>query len=256
MVNGISNSGSTAVLQGSFPTAADSYTRNIRQQIANAQKKLQDLSANEELSLDEKLKKRQEIQQEITSLNQQLRQHQTEQRKERQAENSMDEMLGGSRTAAASGKKGTNASQTNVSRAILSADSSMKLARTQGGVAVQMEGRTGVLKAEIQADSGRGASTEKKEAELADLTEKVQETQSAQISTLSEAVKDVEKAAEADRTAETDTKKTDTKKTDTKKTDKAESAETEPTNRNDDAKPADNAPAEAGENAQRIDIRL
>ncbi len=43
------------------------------------------------------MKKRQEIQQEITNLNQQLRQHQIEQRKEQQSKNSssMDDMVAG-----------------------------------------------------------------------------------------------------------------------------------------------------------------
>ena len=51
----------------------DSISRNLKNQIANAQKKLQELSSNQELSLEEKMKKRQEIQQEISSLTQQLR---------------------------------------------------------------------------------------------------------------------------------------------------------------------------------------
>ena len=59
----------------------DSVSKNIQNQIANAQQKLQDLSSNEEMSLEDKMKKRQEIQQEINNLNQQLRQHQIEQRK-------------------------------------------------------------------------------------------------------------------------------------------------------------------------------
>ena len=64
--------------------ANDSVSKNIQNQIANAQKKLQELSSNEELSIEDKMKKRQEIQQEINNLNQQLRQHQIEQRKEQQ----------------------------------------------------------------------------------------------------------------------------------------------------------------------------
>ena len=47
------------------------YTKSIQRLIADAQQKLQDLSSIEELSLEDKMKKRQEIQQEITNLNQQ-----------------------------------------------------------------------------------------------------------------------------------------------------------------------------------------
>ena len=88
-VNGISgaNNGMQAGSSGRI-TQLDSVSKNIQNQIANAQKKLQELSSNEELSIEDKMKKRQEIQQEINNLNQQLRQHQMEQRKEQQAKNS------------------------------------------------------------------------------------------------------------------------------------------------------------------------
>ena len=81
-VNGISgaNNGMQAGSSGRI-TQMDSVSKNIQNQIANAQKKLQELSSNEELSIEDKMKKRQEIQQEINNLNQQLRQHQMEQRK-------------------------------------------------------------------------------------------------------------------------------------------------------------------------------
>ena len=46
----------------------DSISRNLKNQIANAQKKLQELSSNQELSLEEKMKKRQEIQQPDTAV--------------------------------------------------------------------------------------------------------------------------------------------------------------------------------------------
>ena len=54
----------------------DSVSKNIQNQIANAQKQLKELSANKDMSIEEKMKKRQEIQQQITDLNNQLRQHQ------------------------------------------------------------------------------------------------------------------------------------------------------------------------------------
>ena len=108
--------------------ANDSVSKNIQNQIANAQQKLQDLSSNEEMSLEDKMKKRQEIQQEINNLNQQLRQHQIEQRKEQQSKNSssMDDMVAGTKNTSA--KKGTGLSQAGM-RAMISADSSMKQAR-------------------------------------------------------------------------------------------------------------------------------
>ena len=151
-VNGISgaNNGIQAGSSGRI-TQMDSVSKNIQNQIANAQKKLQELSSNEELSIEDKMKKRQEIQQEINNLNQQLRQHQMEQRKEQQTKKtSMDDMLGGSRkTAPKSGNQSAGLSQASM-QAMISADSSMKQAKVQGSMATQMEGKAGVLESEIK----------------------------------------------------------------------------------------------------------
>lgn len=181
-VNGISGA-NNSIQAGSSGriTQMDSVSKNIQNQIANAQKKLQELSSNEELSIEDKMKKRQEIQQEINNLNQQLRQHQMEQRKEQQTKKtSMDDMLGDSRkTAPKSGNQSAGLSQASM-QAMISADSSMKQAKVQGSMATQMEGKAGALESEIKMDKGRGASTEKKEEELADLQAKAQAATAAQ----------------------------------------------------------------------------
>lgn len=199
-INGINGTNTQTGTIG-MAQANDSVSKNIQNQIANAQKKLQELSSNEELSIEDKMKKRQEIQQEINNLNQQLRQHQMEQRKEQQTKKtSMDDMLGGSRkTAPKSGNQSAGLSQASM-QAMISADSSMKQAKVQGSMATQMEGKAGVLESEIKMDKGRGASTEKKEEELADLQAKAQAATAAQVSTLADANKKMEEAAVAERT--------------------------------------------------------
>lgn len=202
-INGISGMNNNIQAGGSgINMQTDSVSRSIQNQIANAQKQLQELSSNEDMTPEEKMKKRQEIQQEITTLNQQLRQHQIEQRKEQQSKGaSMDDMLGGKRKAAKSGNKGSGLSQVSM-QAMISADSSLKQAKVQGSVATQMEGKAGVLESEIKMDKGRGASTEKKEEELADLQAKAQSATAAQISTLADAGKVMEEAAKADQATE------------------------------------------------------
>ena len=174
----------------------DSVSKNIQNQIAKAQQKLRDISSDEEMSLEDKMKKRQEIQQEITNLNQQLRQHQIEQRKEQQSksQSSMDDMIAD--TKKTSSKKDTGLSQTGM-KAMISADSSVKQAKTQGGVATQMKGRAAVLESEIKQDAGKG-NTEQKEAELSVLQEKAQATTKGQMSTLADADKSIKEAAEAE----------------------------------------------------------
>ena len=195
-INGISG-GNTQTAQAGMLQATDSYSRNIQNQIANAQKQLQELSSNEEMTLEEKMKKRQEIQQQISDLNIQLRQHQMEQRKEKQQAKgtSMDDMLGGT-NGGKSGSKSTGLSQAGMT-AMISADTSIKQAKVQGSVATSMEGRAGVLESEIK--NNHGSDVTKKQEELADVTQKAQAATASQMNTLAEANKAIEEAAAAEQ---------------------------------------------------------
>ena len=195
-INGI-NGANTQMGQMGMNQATDSYSRNIQNQIANAQKQLQELSSNEEMTLEEKMKKRQEIQQQISDLNMQLRQHQMEQRKEKQQAKgtSMDDMLGGTK-GGKSGSKSAGLSQTSMT-AMISADTSIKQAKVQGSVATSMEGRAGVLESEIK--NNHGSDVTKKKEELADVTQKAQAATVSQMNTLAEANKAMEEAAVVER---------------------------------------------------------
>ena len=195
-INGI-NGANTQMGQMGMNQATDSYSRNIQSQIANAQKQLQELSSNEEMTLEEKMKKRQEIQQQISDLNMQLRQHQAEQRKEKQQAKgtSMDDMLGGTK-GGKSGSKSAGLSQASMT-AMISADTSIKQAKVQGSVATSMEGRAGVLESEIK--NNHGADVTKKKEELADVTQKAQAATVSQMNTLAEANKAMEEAAVVER---------------------------------------------------------
>ena len=195
-INGI-NGANTQMGQIGMHQATDSYSRNIQNQMANAQKQLQELSSNEEMTLEEKMKKRQEIQQQISDLNMQLRQHQAEQRKEKQQARgtSMDDMLGGTK-GGKSGSQSAGISQASMT-AMISADSSMKQAKVQGSVATSMEGRAGILESEIK--NNHGSDVTKKKEELADVTQKAQAATASQMNTLAEANKAVEEAAVAER---------------------------------------------------------
>ncbi|MDE6314061.1 MAG: FlxA-like family protein [Lachnospiraceae bacterium] len=212
-INGI-NGANTQAGQVGMNQITDSYSRNIQNQITNAQKQLQELSSNENMTLEEKMKKRQEIQQQISDLNMQLRQHQMEQRKEKQQtkSSSMDDMLGSTKSGK-TGSESSGLSQASMT-AMISAGSSMKQAKVQGSVATKIEGRAGVLESEIKLDKVRGNDTQKKEEELADVEQTAMKATAAQMNTLSDANKRLEEAAKADSRAE----KTDGKDTDTKDT--------------------------------------
>lgn len=202
-VNAIHGGNALALRSGGNLTN-DSYSRNIKNQIANAEKQLKELSSNETMSVDEKMKRREELQQQISDLNMQLRQHQTELRRasaSRSGQSQMDDFLGGShktgnQKSAGSGQTGINQS---TMQAILSADGSMKQARVQGSVAMRMEGKAGVLKAEIKQDEALGDNTEKKKAEMASLEQKAQAATESQLMNLAEANRTMQEAAKAEQ---------------------------------------------------------
>lgn len=179
-----------------------SYSKNLHNQIENAQKSLQELSDNKEMSVDEKMKKRQEIQKQITELQQNLRQHQIEQRRS-QRENkgsSIDDMISAS-PRGSKNKKGTGVSAATM-QSMVSADMSIKQVEAQGLTKAQMEGTAGILKTEIEQDAARGIDTSRKEEELEDINKRSQNIASAQIGELSKANESIKDAKESENDAD------------------------------------------------------
>lgn len=228
----------------------DSVSKNIQNRIATLRERLQTISSDENMSMEDKMKKRQEIQQEISNLNQQLRQHEIEQRQTQQVKKQPIEDF--PKPKRKSSKKGSGLSQASM-QAMISADSSMKQAQVQGSVASAMDGRAGVLKSEIKQDAGR--NTEDKEAELAKTEQKSAEAAAAQMNTVSDANRAMEEAARAD--AEDTERDSRTDKTDSRA--KTKNKKTE----NKDVKPAvsdtetqKSKPASEGTAGNTVDVRL
>ena len=215
--NGVANS--VQSVHANMNMQSDSVSKGIQGQIMNAQKQLQELSANKDMTLEEKMKRRQEIQQEINNLNQQLRQHQIEKRKEQQAKNTPKK-----EESENSQKENTSDQKAGLSTAsmesMISADSSIKLAQVQGSTATQMEGRAGVLKVEIKLDGGRGGDTSAKEAELADVEQKAENATNSQLNTLAEANQTMAEATEADKAENKTNSENEDSKTDQAAADK------------------------------------
>lgn len=204
-VNGIAGMntqmGHMGITQG-----GDSYSKNIQNQIASAQNQLKELSSNKEMSLEEKVKKRQEIQKQIADLNNQLRQHQVEQRKQKQQEKktSMDDMLGtGNTRKAKAGKKGRGLSQAGM-KALISADSALSQAQAGEQIATQISGQANVLKSEIHMDKQAGLDTKAKEEELAKVEENLEGATASQIENLGKASEEIKEASQGtEKTEET-----------------------------------------------------
>ena len=191
---------------GLLGQSEDAQSKSIRKQIEEKQQELSELSSKEDMSPEEKMKKRQELTKEISDLNMQLRQHQMEKRmleraeKQKQSQNAQNAGAQGAGSAS-KGKGKTQAAglSTEGMSAMLSADASMKQAKVQGSVSNKMENRAGVLESEIKLDSARGGSTEGKEAALADVRARAENAANAQAGSLREANESAREAAEAER---------------------------------------------------------
>lgn len=232
----------------------DSQSRSIQKQIADKQKELQELSSKEGLTLEEKMKKRQEINQEINDLNLQLRQHQMEvSRKARQKKgNTMDEMLGGAGERRNKADKNTGTGMTGSSmQSIISADMSMDQVRVQDSVKTSLEGRAEVLKAELNQDGGNGVSSEKKEAELAALQDKAADVEKEQMGAISDIQEGIHRATEEEhQSAEGEEKTEEEQNPDTK------SLASEETKNGDQQEAASDKQTETPADYRPVDIRL
>lgn len=221
-ISGMGSAG--GVMQaGLFGQGDDAQSQSIRKQIERKQQELSELSGREDVSPEEKMKKRQELVKEISDLNMQLRQHQTEKHMQEKAERQKEQQRAAkaSESAGVSGKQGKNTAaglSTEGMSAMLSADASMKQAKVQGSVANRMENRAGVLKAEMKLEKSEKVLMSK-EAALADVEGKAASAANAQAGSLKAAVESAERAAEAERSNHAE----DTQKERSKQTENAES---------------------------------
>lgn len=190
-VNATNDAGTIRAGQLGLGQQMDSVSKNLQRQIEMAQKQLQELTANKDMSAEEKMKKRQELQKQINELSNQLRQHQMQQKQEalREAKKkqSNDEGLSCREKGNGTGKGGSTGLSQSGMTAILSADTAMSQAQVQGGVAAKMEGKARVLKAEIKQDEALNGDTAKKREELVAVEQTALDATAGQMNTLKEA---------------------------------------------------------------------
>lgn len=192
------------MLAGVFGQGDDAQSKSIRKQIERKQQELSELSGKEDISPEEKMKKRQELVKEISDLNMQLRQHQMEKQMQEKAERQKERQRAAEAsksTGSASGKRGQNAAaglSAEGMSAMLSADASMEQAKVQGSVSNRMENRAAIIKSEMTLEKSEKVLLSK-EAALADVEKKAENAANAQAGSLREAVESAEKAAQAQR---------------------------------------------------------
>lgn len=197
-IDGIQGAGGAAsASQPPITKAEDAVSKNIKRQISEIQKKIQELSQKQDMSLEEKMKKRQEYNQQIADLNAQLRQHEIEVRQEKQQpkENSMEDMSGGGKSQDEAQNKDSVSISAKGMEALISADSSKKQSKVYGHVAKDLQARMRTVSSEISMDESRGVAASEKTDALADLEESAENAISKQIGTLSKAASEMEEAA-------------------------------------------------------------
>ena len=154
--NGGANAGfgTDAVSMNSRGT--DAYSKSLQKQIMETQKQLQELSGNEEMTSEMKMKKRQELQKQISDLNMQLRQHQMEER--RKAQQEKQEKQAQRKPQKDKDDEADGLSKGSM-RAMISAEGSLKLAKQQGSKANEMQNGADIKRSEIKLDGGSSTRT-------------------------------------------------------------------------------------------------
>lgn len=177
--------------------AEDAVSKNIKRQISEVQKKIQELAQKQDMGLEEKMKKRQEYNQQIADLNAQLRQHEIEVRQEKQQskEGSMEDYLGGKESQDGAQGKDSVSISTEGMEAMISADSTKKQSKVYGHVAKDLQAKVKTLSSEIAMDSSRGVDTSAKVSAMADLEDRMENAVGKQIGTLSKAADEMKEAA-------------------------------------------------------------
>jgi len=176
----------------------DSRLKSIQDQIEDVQKQLQSLANNEKISLEDKMNRQKELQQQLQDLNKQLSQRKIEIQQEKR-EKAATKVHSPETASPDRDKQDFHTMGTDFMQTMVRADTSIKQANVTQSVKTGMEGRAGVLEREIKTDQGRG-STERKEAELAKVNERIKDASYDMMKRTSDIKTTLEKAEEEKET--------------------------------------------------------
>lgn len=162
------------------------------------QQQLKSLSSDEKMPMEDKINMRNELQQQLQDLKKQMSQRKMEIQQEKRDSQAAKAKSQESAQANA-GKFESSGMEPTSMQSIISADASMKQGKMLHSVKTSMEGKSDVLKCEIKLDKARGASTERKEAELSTLMGHVNETSADMMRKISDANKTLEKSGKENK---------------------------------------------------------
>ena len=186
--------------------ATDFETKSFQNKIASAQTQLQKLSANNEMSSEEKAKKRQEIQKQSMELNNMLRERKAELRREKQqkAAEAEEGNNGEGTLLGQQGKPETVHIESNTSsspgissrhmKSVISADAAIDKAELADNISNELENRVQVLQGEIRQAEANGGYVEAKKGEVQSLENKVAKISGAKMNIISGAISEMKQA--------------------------------------------------------------
>ncbi|MDE6640809.1 MAG: hypothetical protein K2K63_09810 [Acetatifactor sp.] len=161
-IGGVKAMDSMAGWQGSAARRVDYVSKNIQNEISTVERQKQGLSSKQEMSVEEKTKKKQELQQELSSLNAKLRQRQEEVSREQKKEALTGEVRAADGGVSETEKVKGNADMVNAEKVKADGSEAEKKNIDIKGTEKENAG-AGVQAAEKDAEDARGAENEKNE---------------------------------------------------------------------------------------------
>lgn len=186
-ISGVSASKNVSAERMIKQEPVDAISKSIENEISDVQRQRQQVS-KQDLSADEKMKKRRELQQEISRLNNQLRQRQAEARREQNKEKVVKERDAENVRSDDEKKAQNTASQRDETReketesktvemqdakreklnaqTVVSAETAVSQSRLQSRVVSGIRNDIKILKGEIRQDKARGENVDDKKEQL------------------------------------------------------------------------------------------
>lgn len=190
---GTEGGGNVQSMQPSSTHSQDAMIKSLQKQIDGAKEELRELNQNKNMSPEEKMEKRKEIQQKIQDLSKQISQREMDIRKQAQEKKAKELQEQAEKNAPKSEleEKQQGSVAAEVILTVMGVEAAMDQVNVKQSVKKDLEGKTGVLKAEIELDTARGGSAAAKKDQLAETENKINDLNSDMMSDISDINKDI-----------------------------------------------------------------
>lgn len=190
---GTEGGGNVQSMQPSSSHSQDAMIKSLQKQIDSAKEELRELNQNKNMSPEEKMEKRKEIQQKIQDLSKQISQRELDIRKQAQEKKAKELQEQAERNAPKSEfeEKQQGSVAAEVILTVMGVEAAMDQVNVKQSVKKDLEGKTGVLEAEIKLDTARGGSAAAKKDQLAETEDRINDINSDMMSDISDINKDI-----------------------------------------------------------------